>query len=56
MKTKVNLVKMADHCMLRYQRQLEVLVVQECFGIPVYLGGNGLRSTDKTKVYCFVLD
>ena len=57
MKTKVNLVKMADHRHVALTKPIGIKsVVWECFGIPVFLRGNGLRSTDKTKVYCFVLN
>ena len=57
MKTKVNLVKMSDHRHVALTKSNgSKSVVWECFGIPVYEGENGLRSTDKTKVCCFVLN
>ena len=56
-RTKINPVQMADHRHVALTKPIgSKSVVWECFGIPVLLRGNGLRSTDKTKVYCFVLN
>ena len=50
MKTKVNLVKMADHPQVALTKPIgSKLMLWECYGIPVYEGGNDLRSTARQK-------
>ena len=57
MKTKVNLVKTAGHRHVALTKSIgSKSVVWECFGIPFYEGENGLRSTNQTKICCFVLN